>query len=72
MCIEIVALQSASFREHMKKKIPQFVSVGLGVATGTLLYTRFLGAAHEFDWGRAAFVGIFCATITFIWPSKKN
>ncbi|MCX7289671.1 hypothetical protein [Janthinobacterium sp.] len=56
----------------MKKKFPQFVSVGLGVATGTLLYTRFLGADHEFDWGRAAFVGIFCATIAFIWPSKKN
>ena len=72
MLIEIVAIQIASFREHMKKKFPQFVSVGLGVATGTLLYTRFLGEAHEFDWGRAAFVGIFCATIAFIWPSKKN
>ncbi|QKY09481.1 hypothetical protein [Janthinobacterium lividum] len=54
------------------KKFPQFVSVGLGVATGTLLYTRFLGEDHEFDWGRAAFVGIFCATIAFIWPSEKN
>lgn len=72
MSIEIVAIQISSFREHMKKVFPQFVSVGLGVATGTLLYTRFLGEAHEFDWGRAAFVGIFCATIAFIWPSKKN
>ena len=70
--IEIVAIQIASLRVHMKKKFPQFISVGLGVATGTLIYTRFLGAAHEFDWGRAAFVGIFCATIAFIWPSKKN
>lgn len=56
----------------MKKKLPQVVSIGLGVATGTLLYTRFLGVAHEFDWGRAVFVGIFCAAIAFIWPPKKN
>ena len=67
-----MAIQLAPVRKNMKKTFPHFVSVGLGVATGTLLYTRFLGEAHEFDWGRAAFVGIFCATIAFIWPSKKN
>jgi hypothetical protein len=67
-----VSIQKPSVGEQLKIKFPQFVSVGLGVATGTLLYTRLLGAAHDLDWGRAAFVGIFCATIAFIWPSKKN
>ena len=36
-----------------------FVSFGLGTAVGTLLFTGLLSAAHEFDWGRALFVGLF-------------
>jgi hypothetical protein len=35
-----------------------FVSLGLGTAVGTLLFTGLLSAAHEFDWGRALFVGL--------------
>ena len=29
------------------------------MAVGTLLFTGLLSAAHEFDWGRALFVGLF-------------
>jgi hypothetical protein len=36
-----------------------FVGLGLGTALGTLLFTGLLSAAHEFDWGRALFVGLF-------------
>lgn len=36
-----------------------FVGLGFGTAVGTLLFTRFLGDAHQFDWGRALFVGLF-------------
>ena len=36
-----------------------FVGLGLGTAVGTLLFTGLLSAAHEFDWGRAVFVGLF-------------
>ena len=36
-----------------------FVSLGLGTAVGTLLFTGLLSAAHEFDWGRALSVGLF-------------
>jgi hypothetical protein len=36
-----------------------FVCLGLGTAGGTLLFTGLLSAAHEFDWRRALFVGLF-------------
>ena len=35
------------------------LGLGLGTAVGTLLFTGLLSAAHEFDWGRALFVGLF-------------
>lgn len=37
-----------------------FLIVAAGGAVGTLLYTGFLSSAHELDWTRAAFVGVFC------------
>jgi hypothetical protein len=36
-----------------------FVGFGLGMTLGTLLVTGFLSDAHQFDWGRALFVGLF-------------
>jgi hypothetical protein len=39
----------------------QIVRFGIGNAIGTLLYTRFLSDALQFDWGRAIFVGLFTA-----------
>jgi hypothetical protein len=36
-----------------------FVGLGLGTAVGTLLFAGFLSDAHQFDWGRALFVGLF-------------
>ena len=36
-----------------------FVGLGLGTAVGTLLFTGFLSDAHQFDWSRALFVGLF-------------
>jgi hypothetical protein len=56
---------------QMSKKIPQFVWIGLGTAAATLLYTRYLGAEQQFDWGRAIVVGLVCALGNFIWPTKK-
>jgi hypothetical protein len=43
-----------------------------GVAVGTLLYTGFLSSTDELDWGRAAFVGIFCGICFAIWPGKNR
>lgn len=52
------------------------VHFALVMATGTLLYTRFLGEAHQLDWGRAAFIGIFvglAGTIyVLFWPQKSR
>lgn len=52
------------------------VHFALGMAIGTLLYTRLLGEAHQLDWGRAAFVGIFvglAGTIyVLVWPQKSR
>ncbi|MBB5366922.1 MULTISPECIES: hypothetical protein [unclassified Janthinobacterium] len=55
----------------MTKKIPQFIWIGLATAAGTLLYTRYLGAEQQFDWGCAIVVGLVCALGNFIWPTKK-
>lgn len=37
----------------------RFVGTAFGSAVGTLLYTRFLNDAHQLDWSRAVFVGLF-------------
>lgn len=55
----------------MTKKIPQYIWIGLGTAAGTLLYTRFLAAEHQFDWGRAIVIGLVCALGNYIWPTRK-
>jgi len=52
------------------------VHFALGMATGTLLYTRFLGDAHQLDWGRAALIGIFVGLAgiiyALVWPQKSH
>jgi len=35
------------------------LQIGLGTSVGTLIYDRFLGSDHKFNWPRAAFVGVF-------------
>jgi hypothetical protein len=53
----------------------QLVVSAFGAAVGTLLYTRFLSDAHQLDWGRAVFVGLFVAVGNIIFSatlSKKN
>jgi hypothetical protein len=54
------------------KRLPHGLSVGVGTAVGTLLYTGFLSAAQEVDWYRAVFVGAFCGLIAAAWPRKKQ
>lgn len=36
-----------------------FIGFGIGMAVGTLLSTGLLSDAHQFDLGRALFVGLF-------------
>lgn len=54
----------------------RFVVPALSAAVGTLLYTRFLSDAHQLDWGRAMFVGLFCglgsAIFSVTWPKKNR
>lgn len=54
----------------------QIVGFALGMAIGTLLYTRFLSDALQFDWGRAAFVGLFAALggaiCSRVWQKKSR
>ena len=51
-----------------------FVVSATSSAAGTLLYTRFLSHAHQLDWGRAMFVGIFAGLISifFVALNKNN
>jgi hypothetical protein len=49
-----------------------FLLTAFGTAVGTLLYTGLLSSAHEFDWGRAATVGIFSGIFAAAWPKKKR
>lgn len=56
----------------MKKFLPRSIAIGAGVATGTLIYTGFLASAHEFAWGRAFFVGVFCGLVVAVWPRRKK
>lgn len=51
--------------------IKKFLIASSGTAVGTLLYTNFMSQAQEPDWGRAAFVGVFCGIIAALWPNKK-
>jgi hypothetical protein len=51
------------------------LGLGLGTAVGTLLFTGLLSAAHEFDWGRALFVGLFIGSagaVLSLLTQKKN
>lgn len=52
------------------KRLPYALTVGIGSIVGTLLYTGFLSATHEFDWPRAIFVGAFTAVIGALWPRQ--
>lgn len=40
------------------------LSIALGSAVGTLLYTALLNNMHEPDWGRAMIVAIMCAILS--------
>ncbi|MTV39590.1 hypothetical protein [Duganella radicis] len=55
----------------MKRSLSKFLSVGSGMAIGTLIYTGLLSSAHEFDFARAAFVGLFGGIAAAMWPQKK-
>lgn len=50
-----------------------FVVSATSSAAAALLYTRFLSDAHQPDWGRAMFVGIFVGLISifFVASNKK-
>ena len=37
----------------------KYFGYGIGTAVGTLLYTRLVSDAADFDWHRALFVGLF-------------
>ena len=65
-CLGFCALRavpvSFTLNLYMKtsmKRLPHGLSVGIGIAAGTLLYTGFLSSTQEFDWYRALFVGTF-------------
>jgi|GEM_PF-5346212 len=38
-------------------------------AIGTLLYTRFLSEAQQFEWGRALFVGLLLAIVAAVFSA---
>lgn len=53
----------------------RFIVPALSAAVGTLLYTRFLTDAHQLDWGRSVFVGLFSGVASIIFSvigSNKN
>ena len=49
-----------------------FLQTASGVALGTLIYTRWIGSAHVFDWERAIFVGVVCGIVAAVWPGKHK
>jgi hypothetical protein len=51
-----------------------FVGLGLGSAVGTLLVTGLMSDVHQFDWGRALFVGLFTALAAagLSWLTRKK
>jgi hypothetical protein len=61
---------------HIRKFMNRFVVPTLSAAVGTLLYTRFLSDAHQLDWGRAIFVGLFSglgsAIFSVTWSHKHR
>jgi hypothetical protein len=48
-----------------------FLVMACGGATGTVIYTGWIGSAHEIDWARAVFVGIAVGFACIFWPQKK-
>jgi hypothetical protein len=50
----------------------KFLQTAVGIALGTLIYTRWISSAHAFDWGRAIFVGVVCGIAAVVWPDKNN
>ncbi|WP_413673237.1 hypothetical protein ACEN9H_31100 [Massilia cellulosiltytica] len=49
----------------------KFLPTAFGAALGTLIYARWLGSAHTFDWERAIFVGVVCGIAAAVWPDKR-
>lgn len=66
--VTCIMLNSAITLRTMKN----FLITASGTAAGTLISTSFVSSAQEPDWGRAAFVGIFCGVGSAIWPKKKR
>jgi hypothetical protein len=62
--------------DRKKKFMKRVVGFALGMAIGTLIYTRFLSEAHQLDWGRAVFVGVFAglgrAIYSLAWRRKNR
>jgi hypothetical protein len=54
------------------KRMTHCLVTACGVAAGTLIYTRFIGSGHEFEWGRAIFVGLVAGAVALLWPAKKR
>jgi hypothetical protein len=54
------------------KPVTKAIATACGVAAGTLIYTRFISSTHEFEWGRAIFVGLVSAVVSAVWPAKKS
>ena len=50
----------------------RFIVLAVGAAVGTLLYTRFLSDAHQLEWGRAVFVGLFSALGNLIFSATRS
>lgn len=49
-----------------------FLQTACSTALGVLIYTRWIGSAHAFDWHRAIFVGVVCGLAAAVWPDKKE
>ena len=47
------------------------LAAAMGGAIGTLLYTYFQNSAHELDWGRALFVGVFSGLCNAVFYRRK-
>lgn len=55
----------------MRNILQESGKIAVGVAVGTLIYSRFLDPIGEFDFSRAVFVGLFVGVIFAVWPRKK-
>jgi len=50
----------------------KFITTGIAVMVGILIYTRFTSSAHHFDWPRAIFIGLFTSLALFFYSRFKS